>query len=280
MISISEPEYLLLKQFIEDQCGIHLEEGKEYLIETRLSDLVKETGASSFQEFHLKARTDPTGKLRDRIVDAMTTNETMWFRDESAWTYLREAAVPALLEKAAAGKKVRIWSAAASTGQESYSLLMLLDEAARLKGKPDLLNSIEILGTDISSSALFLAISARYDSFSMNRGIPPDKKSRYFKQGDSGVWVFDQELKKRVSFKKFNLQNAFTSLGMFDLILCRYVSIYFSEAFKKDLFAKIAGVLPLGGVLLLGATESIRGFSDAFEITYHKSAVVNVKKRG
>jgi len=280
MINITEPEYVLMRQYIEEHCGIHLEKGKEYLIETRLSDLVVEMGCGSFQEFHLKARTSTDGKLRDRIIDAMTTNETMWFRDETAWTYLREVAVPSFMNKVAQGSKVRIWSSAASTGQEAYSLLMLLHEEAKMRRMPALMERVEILGTDISSSALFLAISARYDSFAMNRGLSPDKKNKYFKQDESGVWVFDQELKKRVTFKKFNLQNNFAPLGMFDLVLCRYVSIYFSESFKRDLFSKMAGVLVPEGVLLLGGTESLRGLSDAFEISYYKNAVVNRKKAG
>ncbi len=280
MITITEPEFMLMRQYIEEHCGIHLEPGKEYLIETRLSDLVIESGASSFQEFHLKARTDVSGKLRERIIDFMTTNETMWFRDESAWTFLRESAVPELLDKAAKGKQVRIWSSAASTGQEAYSMLMLLNEGARSRGVPQLLDRIEILGTDISPSALFLALSGRYDSFAMARGMAPDIKTKYFTQDSNNVWVFDQELKKRVKFRKYNLQDSFLSLGVFDLVLCRYVSIYFSESFKRTLFKKMAGVLSPGGVLLLGATESLRGLSDEFEIVYYKNAVVNRKKTG
>ncbi|MBU3917332.1 hypothetical protein KKA14_17510, partial [bacterium] len=153
-----------MKKFIEDRCGIHLEEGKEYLIESRLSDLVLENGCESFSEFHLKARTDTSEKLPWRIIDAMTTNETLWFRDESAWTYIKEVEIPRLLDKAEKKGKVRIWSAAASTGQEAYSLIMALDEATKARNKPLLMNSIEIIGTDISSSALFLAKSGRYDN--------------------------------------------------------------------------------------------------------------------
>ncbi|MCD6308598.1 MAG: protein-glutamate O-methyltransferase CheR [Candidatus Latescibacteria bacterium] len=266
-----------MKQYIEEHCGIHLDDGKEYLIETRLSDLVIESGCSSFQEFHLKARSDVAGKLRDRIIDAMTTNETLWFRDETAWQYIREIAVPTLLDKAEKTGRARVWSAAASTGQESYSLLMLLDEQARARGKPALLDRIEIIATDISTSALFIAMSARYDSFSINRGLPADKKSRYFTQ-EGNVWVFDQELKKHVRFKKFNLQDSLASMGIFDLIMCRYVTIYFSEQFKRTVFSKIAKALQPGGVLLLGATESLRGYSDEFNISYHNRALINIKK--
>ncbi len=277
MIKITEPEYRLMKKYIEQNCGIHLEDGKEYLIESRLSDLVAETQCNSFQEFHLKARTDSNGKLRERIIDAMTTNETLWFRDESAWAYLKEVAVPSLLDKAGRAGRARVWSAAASTGQEAYSLLMLIADEAKKRGTPSLLDKIEILGTDISSSALFLAISARYDSIAMGRGMSEDKRQKYFTQ-NGNIWVFDQELKKKVHFKRFNLQSSFAAIGVFDLVMCRYVSIYFSTDFKRELFEKIAGVLTPGGVLLLGASESLRDLSDKFEVFYHNKAVINIKK--
>ncbi|MBF0224389.1 MAG: protein-glutamate O-methyltransferase CheR [Desulfobacterales bacterium] len=277
MVKITEPEYILMKKYIEEHCGIFLEDGKEYLIESRLSDLLIETGSNSFQELHFKARTDYTNKLRDRIIDAMTTNETLWFRDESLWSYLREVAIPSIIDKALKTGRARIWSAASSTGQEPYSILMLIDEVAKTKGMLSILDKIEIIATDISSSALFLAMAAKYDSMTINRGLPLDKKLKYFTQ-QKNVWVFDQELKKKVKFKKFNLQESFISLGTFDLILLRYVTIYFSSDFKKILYEKIANALVPKGTLILGATESLRGFTDKFEITYHKNALVNIKK--
>jgi len=276
MIKVNQLEYTLMQTYIEDICGIHLEKGKEYLIESRLTDLVIENGCASFQAFHSKAQSDSSGKLKDRIVDAMTTNETLFFRDNSAWEYIKEIAVPLLLDKAEKNKKVRIWSAAASTGQEAYSLLMLLHDMAKVRGKLHLLDKIEIIGTDISTSALFLAISARYDAMTIARGTPPDKKQTYFTQ-NGNVWEFDQILKKRVTFRQFNLQNSFVSLGKFDLILCRYVAIYFSEQFKRKLFSKMAQSLNSGCVLMLGATESLRGLSDDFKIRYYKDAVLNEK---
>ncbi|QTA88425.1 CheR family methyltransferase [Desulfonema magnum] len=278
MFKITEPEYILMKKYIEEHCGIHLEADKEYLVESRLADLLIETGCKSFQEFHLKARSnDPGGELRDRIVDAMTTNETSWFRDKNTWEYLEEVAVPALLSQAAETGRASVWSAAASTGQEAYSLLMLLDEATRQRGLPSLLDRVEIIATDISSSAVLTGSSARYDTIAMNRGLPEDKKEKYFTKLDN-IWLFDQELKERVLFKKFNLQNDFIFPETFDLILCRYVSIYFSEDFKCELFSKMAQVLKPGGVLLLGATESLREFSNDFEISYYKSVVINKRK--
>ncbi len=197
MLKINSSEYSLMKKYIEEHCGIRLEKGKEYLIESRLTDLVIENGCSSFKEFYEKVKSGNSGKLRDRIVDAMTTNETLFFRDKSTWKYLREVGVPGLLDKAEKGGKVRIWSAAASTGQEAYSLLMLLNDGANERKKPHLLDKIEILGTDISTSALFLAIAARYDSMAMSRGTTPDIKERYFTK-TGNVWEFDREVFTRM----------------------------------------------------------------------------------
>jgi chemotaxis protein methyltransferase CheR len=281
VFKITEPEYILMKKYIEEHCGIHLEKDKEYLIESRLSDLLAETGCKSFQEFHFKARTERSGELRDRIVDAMTTNETSWFRDKNTWEYLKDIAVPVLLNRASSslsiGARTSVWSAAASTGQEIYSLMMLLDEASKERGLPLLLDKIEVLATDISVSALNAAVAARYDSIAMSRGLPDEKKEKYFtKQGNS--WQFDPGLKNRVQFKKFNLQDTFLFNCDFDLILCRYVSIYFSDTFKRELFMKMAKVLKPGGILILGATESLREFSNDFEISYYKNSVINTKK--
>ena len=275
-MKINSSEYALMRKYIEEHCGIRLEKGKEYLIESRLTDLVVENGCSSFKAFYERAASDNSGKLRDRIVDAMTTNETLFFRDKSTWVYLKEVAVPRLLDMAEKGGRPRVWSAAASTGQEAYSLVMLLNEGAQARQKPHLLDKIEILGTDISTSALFLAIAARYDNMAMDRGTTPNIKKRYFTR-TGNVWEFDRSLKKRVTFKQFNLQNSFVSLGTFDLILCRYVAIYFSKVFKQELFSKMFKALNRKGVFLLGATESLRGFSDEFRVDHYKDAVINEK---
>ncbi len=277
MLRITDPEYVLMKTYIEEHCGVHLEEDKEYLIESRLSDLVAASGCRSFQEFHFKARTDLSGRLRDQIVDAMTTNETSWFRDKGAWEYLAEVAAPDLLDRAAEAGGAQVWSAAASTGQEPYSLAMLLEEEALRRGRPSLAARVEIMATDISTSALLTAMAGRYDAIAMNRGLAEERRERYFvREGRS--WVLDPRIRERVSFKKFNLQNPFIFARPFDLVLCRYVSIYFSEGFKRDLFAKTASVLRPGGVLLLGATESLREFSREFEISYYKNAVINTRR--
>lgn len=275
-MKLAGTEFELLKGFVEKNCGIHLDPGKEYLIETRLTDIAIDQGCSTFYEFYQKALGDTTGKLRNRIVDAMTTNETYFFRDDNLWNYLREVAAPELIRKAALGP-VRIWSAASSTGQEAYSLAMLLDETARAKGTPNAVRNVEIVGTDISSAALFLAISGRYDSLAIRRGLSDERRTRYFRE-DGSVWVLSDEIKSRAKFRRFNLMDSLASLGQFDLVLCRYVAIYFQEDFKKDLFQRIAGTLKPGNPLLLGATETLRGLSEEFEIQIHKNCTVFVRK--
>lgn len=277
MIEINKTEYALMKHYIEKNCGIYLEAGKEYLIETRLADLIIETGCNSFKMFHTKAQADKTGKLRDRITDAMTTNETLWFRDESTWDYIKEVSVPFLLDLAEKKGSARVLSAAASTGQEAYSLLMLLDEEAQKRGNPSILDKIEFIGIDISSSAIFQAISASYSILATKRGLPEDKKRKYFSQNEN-MWIFNQELKKHVEFKQFNLQNSFAPLGIFDLILCRYVIIYFADSFKTELFRKIARALKPGGVLLLGSGEYLNKYSNDFNISHFGRTVINTKK--
>jgi len=275
-MKLAGAEFDLLKVFVEKNCGIHLEPGKEYLIETRLTDIAIDQGCRSFHEFHQKAVADTTGKLRNRIVDAMTTNETYFFRDDNLWNYLREVAAPELVRKAGLGP-VRIWSAASSTGQEAYSLAMLLDETARAKGVPGALRNVEIVGTDISSAALFLAISGRYDSLAIRRGLSDERRIRYFRE-DGSVWVLSDEIKSRAKFRRFNLMDPLGPLGQFDLVLCRYVAIYFQEDFKRDLFQRIAGVMKPGTPLLLGATETLRGLSDEYEIQTHKNCTAFVRK--
>jgi chemotaxis protein methyltransferase CheR len=275
-VKLAGGEFDLLKGFIEKHCGIHLEAGKESLIEARLSGMAGETGCRSFYDFYQKAQADVTGKLRTRIVEAMTTNETFFFRDDNLWTYMKEVAVPELLRKAA-GSMVRVWSAASSTGQEAYSVAMLFDELARAQGTPTLTRNLEIIGTDISSAALFLAIAGRYSTVAVQRGLTEERRSRYFTASGS-VWALSDEIKSRAKFRRFNIMDSLAPLGTFDLVLCRYVAIYFEDNFKKFLFHRIAGVLKPGCPLLLGATETLRGLSDEFATTVHKNCTVYQRK--
>ena len=266
---IGAVEFRLLRDFVERECGIALGEEKAYLVETRLAGLMAETGCTDYGTFYRRAMAHDPPDLRDRIIDAMTTNETLWFRDGHPFTILREKLLPALAEELLAGRRfrIRIWSAAASTGQEPYSIAMeVLDLCARTPGlRPE---HFEILATDISPSALFFAKVARYDAAAMARGLPPEKRDRYFTpQGP--VWSLNEEVRRLVTFRKFNLQDSLASLGRMDIVFCRYVTIYFSEAFKRQIYEGIAGLLAPDGHLLISAVENLMGLSDRFTPLSH-----------
>jgi len=266
---ISADEFELLRGYIEEQCGIALGDEKAYLIETRLTKLMIENGCENFGEFYRLIKKDPRSGLRDKIVDAMTTNETLWFRDNHPFTILTEKLLPPLTDELRAGKRgpVRIWSAASSTGQELYSIAMTIQEYCRAHPGVEP-GQFELLGTDISPSALFIATAGRYDPIAMKRGLPDSLRDRYFKQ-DGRVWILDEGIRKMATFKKFNLQDSTMGLGTFDIVFLRYVAIYFSDDLKKQIFSNITRVLSPGGHLIIGAVESLRGYSDAFELVTH-----------
>ncbi|MFC1830339.1 CheR family methyltransferase, partial [Thermodesulfobacteriota bacterium] len=216
-----------------------------------------------------KSRADETHALRDKIVEAITTNETFWFRDSSPFHILDEELLRQYVREIASGKrwKVRIWCSACSTGQEPYSIAMTVLEFARKQNrlKPE---HFEIVGTDISTTVLYLAMAGRYDNFAMSRGLPEDLKNRYFTQ-DGNVWAISSEVQKMVTFKKLNLQEAFSSFGKQDIIFCRNVLFYFSDEFKKDILRRIAEILRPGGYLFLGASESIFNYTREYEMLRH-----------
>jgi chemotaxis protein methyltransferase CheR len=264
MNQLTDLEFKTLREYIEKSCGISLGDEKAYLVENRLAGLMVENGCSSFGELHRKAVADPGLGLRDKIVDAMTTNETSWFRDNAPFEILETEIFKKYSQELASGQrnKVRIWCAACSTGQEPYSISIVLQELAR-KAPSLLAKNTEIIATDISPTVLFLAIAGRYDQISMSRGMPPEIRDRYFTQ-NGRVWALSDVIRKMVTFKKLNLQDDFVSLGKFDIIFCRNVMIYFSDAFKRQLFVRFADRFSQDGYLFLGASESMINYSDKF----------------
>lgn len=267
--SISGQDFKLLRDYIEEHCGIALGDEKAYLIESRLTKLMVENGCDDFGGFYRLVKNDSRAELRNKIVDAMTTNETLWFRDTHPFTILKEKLLPQYAAEIASGKRwrVRIWSAASSTGQEAYSIAMTIQEFCKANPavKP---GHFQILGTDISPSALFIAMGARYDQIAIKRGLSQDYMDKYFKQ-DGRAYALDDSVKKMASFKQFNLQDSPASLGNFDIVFLRYVAIYFSDALKMRIFSNLARVLSPSGYLFLGAVESLRGFNDDFERLSH-----------
>jgi len=273
-LKITGEEFNLLRNYIRKECGITLEDGKEYLVESRFGKLVAETGSGTFGEFYVKVVNSPKEKYRDKIIDAITTNETSWYRDKTPFVIFEEVILPQLFEKFRAGQiaKARIWSVACSTGQEPYSLAMLIRE--HCEKHPGLVtpSNFEIMCTDISSSALFIAQSGRYDQVSVSRGLPENLKNKYFTQ-KGRVWLLSDEVKRMITLKKFNLQNSFTGFGSFDVVLCRNVAIYFSEEFKKDLFFRLSKTMKPDSFFFLGSSESISGYSDKFEMKKYGTGV-------
>ncbi len=269
--AITTDEFKLLRGYIEKHCGISLGDEKAYLIETRLLKLMIENGCETFGAFYRMAAEQREDTLREKIIDAMTTNETLWFRDAHPYTILREQLLPAFAADLRAGRRgrIRIWSAACSTGQEPYSIAMTIHEFCEQQAAQGIRPAVtphffEILATDISPSALFLASAARYDQLSMNRGLPDSYRNRYFK-ANGRVWELDPAIRRMVTFKKFNLQDSISALGGFDLCFLRYVCIYFSEALKRMIFHNLASALAPSGCLFLGASESLMGLCSQFK---------------
>jgi chemotaxis protein methyltransferase CheR len=232
-----------------------------------------EEGCMDFRKLHARAKADGMHKLRDKIVDAMTTNETLWFRDTSPFEALRTTILPKMYDEFKKGKRrdIRVWSAACSTGQEPYSIGITVRELARLA--PSLCpTAVKIVGTDISSSALFLAMSGRYDQFAITRGLPEEYKVRYFTQNDR-IWVLNNEIKSMVSFKKQNLQDPFDFLGAQDIVFCRNVLMYFSDQFKRDILSRIRRMLNPGGILFVGASESLLNYTGEYRMVRNGKSV-------
>ncbi len=272
-MKLDDHEFRLLREYIRDECGITLGPDKKYLVESRLGGLLGELECRSFADLHRKAVEDRTRRVRDRIVDAMTTNETLWFRDGEPFRVLRERLFPAWCEEIRAGKRERIrtWCAACSTGQEPYSIAITWLEYCRLNPEAPR-EALAILATDISESALAQAEAGAYNAVEMERGLDPAVRDRWFTR-EGRNWRIKDEVRAFVTFRRFNLQDSLAPLGSFTAVFLRYVAIYFDTPFKRDLFDRIARALEPGGVLFLGASESLAGHSDAFETVQEGRAV-------
>jgi chemotaxis protein methyltransferase CheR len=277
-LKIDPVEFRIIRDYIEKNCGILVAEEKTYLIEARLTTLMKELKCRSFVELHSNAITDKSNSIRDRIIDAMTTNETFWFRDQFPFSILEKNVFPEI-EKSFADnrkKKVRIWSSTCSTGQEPYSIALTIYEFCRnhFNVRPE---HFEILATDISSIVLNTAQSGRYDDQSMSRGMPEEIRNRYFRY-ENHTWILDDRVKNLVSFSKHNLRDRYTLFDKFDIIFCRNVLIYFSDIFKKDILHRCALQLLQGGYLFTGTSESLINYSNEFEmLKYQKGLYYKVK---
>jgi chemotaxis protein methyltransferase CheR len=231
-----------------------MEQSKKYLVESRVMPIVRREKLSSLDELVLLLQRGQSAKLAKDVVEAMTINETYFFRDKSPFDQFRTVMLPALLATRQNEKRLRIWSAASSTGQEAYSLAMILDEfAPRMPGW-----KIEIIGTDLSEPVLEKARKAIYSQFEVQRGLPAPMLLRHFNQiGES--WQLSDHVRSKVTFRQLNLLSDFTGLGRFDIIFCRNVLIYFDATRKADILTRMTRTLANDGFLTLGASESLIG---------------------
>jgi chemotaxis protein methyltransferase CheR len=282
-LRISDLEFKLLRDLIERECGIHLSESKAYLIENRFSELAKEFGCSSFTELYLIAKSPRySAKLRRLMVDAITTKETSWFRDDYPYRFLRETLLPQMHREISEGKRsqIRFWSAGCSTGQEPYSIAIAVLEFLCEAGRDAVCHEwVHILATDVSQTSLSTAMEGAYDKSSISRGLPQQVLERYFRQ-EANSWVVEDKVKRLVTFKHFNLKDPCLGIGPFDAIFLRNVMIYFSEDMKRGLFDRLARTLVPGGYLFLGTGETVSGYSTSFHIMEHGGAIFYQLKPG
>ncbi|MGE5680567.1 MAG: CheR family methyltransferase [Bacillota bacterium] len=273
--NISSQEFLLMKQFIEEHSGIYISEDKSYLIESRLSRLLKDSGYKNFEDFYRMLYSGRNPEIVEKVIDAITTNETLWFRDSAPWTILEEVLLPAFIDALRSGKKskIRIWSTACSSGQEPYSIAMCIDHYLMMKNITDIsLTDFEILASDISKAVLEVAQVGKYDNLSISRGLKDKYKDIYFvSRGQE--WIISERIKEIITFRQFNLQRDFSLLGSFDVIFCRYVIIYFSEKLKRAVLEKIAGSLKPDGVLFIGSSELICDYDENFYGEQYKNGI-------
>lgn len=255
--AISADSYRFFQDFVYRQSGIVIDEGKHYLLEARLLPLVKQHKFASIDELCARVRLDPAPALRQQIVDAMTTNETLFFRELPQYDALRSTVIPALVARRQATRTLTFWSAAASSGQEAYSLAMLLLDMGLRDWK------IDILGTDLSTHIVERARAGRYLQIEVNRGLPVSYLVRYFTQ--QGLeWQLKDEIRRMARFQLFDLRQSMAGLGPFDVIFCRNVLIYFDDPTKKTILRGLRSRLQPDGCLLLGGAEAILQLDEQF----------------
>jgi chemotaxis protein methyltransferase CheR len=268
---VINPEELgLWSRFVHDSCGVYLDQAKSYLIETRLQDLLKETHAAGFSDLYYKVRSSPA--LQGKVVDAITTNETSFFRDISPFELLRHKLLPELFDRrnksAIRPVPVRIWSAACSTGQEVYTVAMIVRDLLGTSNRYD----VRILGTDISNRVIAAASRGEFSELELQRGLASDNLNKHFNKTATG-WKIRDEIRGMVSFRTMNLLQPFSFPAPYDIVLCRNVAIYFTEENRARLFHKLGQTIATDGALIVGSTESLTGLCPEFEPKRYVRAV-------
>ena len=253
-------DFDFVSNLVKDRSGLVLTKDKAYLLESRLMPVARKRGMKGLEDLVSALRLRPEEALLREVTEAMTTNESFFFRDLKPFDLFRDNVLPHLLETRRDRKNFRVWCAAASSGQEPYSLgIILKEQAAKMAGWRH-----EIIGTDISTEMLAKAKAGLYSQFEVQRGLPIQLLVKYFKKRDD-MWEADPALRSMVQYKEFNLLDRLTPLGKFDVVFCRNVLIYFDQPTKKKVLDQIADMMPEDGLLFLGGAETVLGISDKFK---------------
>ena len=258
---LTAEEYESLRNYLEKACGIELGENEHYLVANRLDHLLQELSLESVKDLIDKLNNESDDIMQSRFIDAMTTNETSWFRDGYPFEVLKQVILPEAVKKKT--REIRIWSAACSSGQEPYSISIAIQEF--LREHPGSLTFSQVIATEISSSMLQSAREGNYNRISLSRGLSQERRDKYFNYNND-QWRIKPEIRERVVFKELNLMDSFILLGRFDVVFCRNVLIYFSETARADILHRIIRILQPGGYLFLGGSESPVGFADELDV--------------
>ncbi|MDR0518120.1 MAG: protein-glutamate O-methyltransferase CheR [Fibromonadaceae bacterium] len=283
-VGMSSEDYKAISKYVFDMCGIVLGEDKHYLIEQRITPILPDLGCQTFLDLAKKLSSGVANFLtREKILNAMTTNETSFFRDEHPYVAFREKIMPEMIERARQrkerswqrrGPKVTMWSVAASTGQEPYSMAMIIADAVAMRGMGLVsLEDFGILGTDISTKVLARAVEGKYGPLEVARGLTTEMRNRYFLQ-DGSDYIISDNLRKMVELKSFNIQEPFTQIGSFDVIFCRNILIYFTDDAKRRILSQSFQILSPGGFLLLGSAENMYNLNNDFLIERHGATTI------
>ena len=268
---LAREHYEEFRAFLEKACGIVLGDNKQYLVTSRLARLLGEYKVDNLHELIELMRNNSQRGLREAVVDAMTTNETLWFRDTHPFNILRDKLLPEL-QRSATGP-IRIWSAACSSGQEPYSISMIAEEA-RAGGFAASKQPVEIVATDLSRSMLEACKAAEYDQLSLSRGLSPERLQRFFEPVVADRWRVKKEIRQRVRFQTLNLLDSYLTLGKFDIIFCRNVLIYFAGERKLDILWRMHANLKPGGYLILGASEGLTDVGDYYQMVQCNPGII------
>ena len=283
MIEINKDEFLLFKKYLLESCGLDIPLEKKYLFNTRLCELIRENNFKSFSDLYLNLKNGGSKELQKKIIEYMTTHETSFFRDTHPFETLQNIIIPKILssklKSSQSSPKIRMWSVACSTGQEPYSMAMILQEEIDNNNSIEV-KDVHILSTDISNRAIKKAKKGLYTDDEVKKGMKEKYKEKYIKIKKNNMWQITDEIKAMIEFKEINLSRNFSNnLPFFDIIFCRNTIIYFSKELKQKIIKQFCELLDYDGMLIVGASENLYNLTDCFETEYMGQTIIyRVKK--